>query len=309
MKSNITVTPDDLQKCLDYPTEIIETEYGPVEYGDHGKGPAILSVHGGPGGYDQGLGMADMFRKAGFRIIAPSRPGYLNTPLDSGRSMEEQADLLAFFLDALGLSEVVVLGVSAGGFSTYQLAQRHPSRVSSLIEIDSVSTHYTKVQEISPLQEKIYLSKPGMAIATFFADRFPRPVVKNILSTESSLKDGDLKKRLTEIMEDRNKTAFVNFMVKTMSYKYDQRKAGLQNDIEVLEALDEIPLSNIVCPTLIVHGTADTDVPLSHARYAAESISGSDYYPIESGSHLGFWTARGAYEAQSFVVSWLNRHI
>lgn len=306
MSNSFKVRPEDLKDCLNYRPKTIETASGMIEYGDRGEGPVILSIHGGPGGFDQGLGMADMFRKAGYRIIAPSRPGYLGTPLETGRSKEKQADMLANLLDALDIQEAAVIGASAGGFSTYELARRHPDRVSVLMEIDAVNLHYTKAQELSPMQEKIYLSKMGIRVATFFADHFPSVIVKNILSTESTLKGEDLNIRLREILGDENKKAFVNFMVKTMSLKYDHRKEGVDNDLEVLEGIDKLPLSNIKCPTLLLHGTADADVPFSNAEYGHENISDSVLYPLEGGSHLGYWTGRTAYEAQEFAIDWLK---
>ena len=53
----------------------------------------------------------------GFRVIAPSRPGYLRTPFprDGDASCVRQADLLACVLDTLGVERVAVMGVSAGG--------------------------------------------------------------------------------------------------------------------------------------------------------------------------------------------------
>jgi pimeloyl-ACP methyl ester carboxylesterase len=82
--------------------------------------------------------MAEPLRASAFRVIAPSRPGYLGTTLATGRSCVEQADALAAFLDALSLDRVAVLGVSGGGPSSYLLTARHPDRVSCLLEVDSL---------------------------------------------------------------------------------------------------------------------------------------------------------------------------
>ena len=60
-----------------------------------------LSVHGGLGGADQGRLIADWLAGEGYRILSPSRPGYLGTPLASGATVEEQADLLAALHDTL----------------------------------------------------------------------------------------------------------------------------------------------------------------------------------------------------------------
>ncbi|MCE2559018.1 MAG: hypothetical protein J4F98_10505 [Acidobacteria bacterium] len=63
-------------------SEVIETRIGPVEYVLEGDGDqVVLSIHGTPGGYDQRFGLA------GFQVLAPSRPGYLRTPISAGRRM------------------------------------------------------------------------------------------------------------------------------------------------------------------------------------------------------------------------------
>jgi len=303
------VTAFECQKCLTYPSKVIKTSVGPVEYADRGEGPVLLSVHGGPGGYDQGLGIGEVFRKSGFRILAPSRPGYLGTSLDAGKTSEEQGNMLAAFLDAMGLSKAAVVGCSAGGPPTYQLAKRHPDRVSALIEIDSISVKYTKKQELSKLEEGIYLSKLGIWLLGFFMRHFPSAAVKNFLETESSLDKHEIGKRVKEIVKDKDKFAFLNLLFQTMSEKYDQRKAGIDNDLKQLMAIDKLPLSNISCPTLIINGDADTDVPKNHAEYAHKAIKGSELYWIKGGSHIGFWTADSAYEAQEYAVKWLKQAI
>jgi len=306
MDNKMILTAEDCQKCLTYPSKTIQTSKGMIEYADHGQGPVLLAVHGGPGGYDQGLGIGEIFRKAGFRIIAASRPGYLGTPLSVGKTAEEQGDALAALIDAIGLDKVAVVGCSAGGPSSYQFAERHPNKVAALIEIDSVTIKYVKSQELSKTQETIYLSKPGMWPIDFFMRHFPAAAVKNLLQTESSLDKHELGKRVKEIIKDENKLAFMNFLFQTMSQKYDQRKAGVNNDIVTMEGINQLPLSNIECPTLIIHGNADSDVPISHAEYAQKNILNSELYVIKGASHIGFWVAHDAYQAQKYTVNWLK---
>jgi pimeloyl-ACP methyl ester carboxylesterase len=47
-----------------------------------------------------------------------------------------------------------------------------------------------------------------------------------------------------------------------------------------------MPLEEITAPTLIVHGTADGDVPPDDATYAASKIAGSELYWVENGVHV-----------------------
>ena len=57
---------------------LVQTSCGAIEYSEEGKGKTVLSIHGAGGGWDQGL-LISPFVGEGFRVIAPSRFGYLNT--------------------------------------------------------------------------------------------------------------------------------------------------------------------------------------------------------------------------------------
>ena len=297
---------DQVLSCLDEDPRTIETALGPIEYAERGEGPVVLSVHGGPGGYDQGLALSEVFHQAGFRVIAPSRAGYLGTPATHGSTYEQQADMHAALLDALGIDEAIVVGASAGGPSAYTLAQRHPHKVKALIPIDCVSMKYTKIQEISKTQEFLYLSKPGIWFIDYLMKHFPASMVTSFLKTESTLNKAEVKQRMKEIIDDEDKLAFLKLMMATMTQRYDERQPGLAVDIKILTAIDKIPLNKITCPTLIVHGKSDSDVGPNQAEYAHESIAGSELLWVEKGSHIGFWVAKEAYAVQEKTINWLS---
>jgi hypothetical protein len=69
---------------------IVSTLAGPIEYAKKGTGPPLLSIHGAGGGYDQGLALAADLVGDGFRVIAPSRFGYLRTPVPRDASPAAQ---------------------------------------------------------------------------------------------------------------------------------------------------------------------------------------------------------------------------
>jgi pimeloyl-ACP methyl ester carboxylesterase len=54
--------------------------------------------------------------------------------------------------------------------------------------------------------------------------------------------------------------------------------------------MEDWPLSSIRCPTLIVHGTLDKDVPIAHAEFAHAQIANSELVRIEGADHLMFYT-------------------
>ncbi|MBZ5529687.1 MAG: alpha/beta hydrolase, partial [Acidobacteriia bacterium] len=142
-------------------SSLLETAKGPIEYAVAGEGYPLLVIHGGPGGYDQALGLGDMFPPEGFQIICPSRPGYLGTPLTVGATYPEQADALVALLDGLGIDQFGVLGASAGGPATYEIAIRHPQRVKGVVAVDAVSRTYQMPQQAGAVEQKLFLSKPG----------------------------------------------------------------------------------------------------------------------------------------------------
>jgi pimeloyl-ACP methyl ester carboxylesterase len=114
-------------------SRVVETPAGAIEYASEGDGPPVLVVHGAGGGFDQGMQLSRPLVDAGFRVVAPSRFGYLRTPLPEDASAVVQADAHAALLDALSIERTAVVGVSAGAPSAMQLALRHPGRVEALV--------------------------------------------------------------------------------------------------------------------------------------------------------------------------------
>lgn len=122
-----------------------------VTYVDRGKGEAILSVHGICGGYDQGFDTAGHLARR-FRVIAPSRFGYLGSDLPGDPGPKEQAKVFASLLDALDIDKVYLLGASAGGTVAIRFALDYPDRVKGLILYSTAAPliekpkHYTKYE-------------------------------------------------------------------------------------------------------------------------------------------------------------------
>ena len=108
----------------------MRTSRGLIEHATLGDGdePAVLVIHGTPGGYDQGLCVALRAGPLSLQVIAPSRPGYLGTALDVGKTPRDQADAYADLLDALSIRKAAIVALSGGGPSAIQLAAHHADR-------------------------------------------------------------------------------------------------------------------------------------------------------------------------------------
>ncbi|MGH8259547.1 MAG: alpha/beta fold hydrolase [Steroidobacteraceae bacterium] len=244
---------------------VVMTARGPVEYAQIGHGPPVLLIHGTPGGYDIWLNTlrAIHAENDGFRYILPSRPGYLRTPLGDGTTPAEQADVLAALLDALHIGKVAVIGVSGGGPSALQFALRHPERCTSLVLEEAV---------IRRLRESAS-NLPRSTLAANYRD------FRIYLLYEAAGIYGLWKPQYAEVIAAGRAQL-------RASAPYALRKAGLLNDLAQEERIGDWPISGIRCPTLILQGAADRNVPPADAEYAHAQIPGSQLREFPGESHL-----------------------
>lgn len=287
--------------------QVVTTAKGPVEYARTGEGPVVLCVHGGPGGYDQGLLLFEWLTKAGFSILAPSRPGYLGTPLSSGKSPAEQADLYAALLDTLGIDKVAVICGSAGGASSYEFAIRYPGRVTALVAADAVVTKYLLPANAGPVAQALFLSGPGEQLVSLFSKHFPKQTMHEFLGQESVLRPGQIDEQVAEALKDPVQTRLFLRFSRSLS-EYQKRKAGVDNDIETLGQLDDLPVGKIRCPALIVHGTHDGDVLFYHGVYAWENIPNAEKLWVREGSHLCAWISPQVHDIHAKIIAFLQSH-
>ncbi|MEO6471685.1 MAG: alpha/beta hydrolase [Aeromicrobium sp.] len=116
-------------------THEIDLAYGRIRYHERGDGPPIVFVHGL-------LVNAELWRKviptvadAGYRCIAPDLPlGSHSIPVPrADLSPSGVADLIADFLEALGLEDVTLVANDTGGALTQILMTRHPERIGRVV--------------------------------------------------------------------------------------------------------------------------------------------------------------------------------
>jgi 3-oxoadipate enol-lactonase len=101
-----------------------------------GDGPAVLFIHGYP--MDRSIWAHAMAELDGFRRIAPDLRGMGQSDApDLGYSVETYAGDLAALLDALGVDEVVLCGLSMGGYIAFEFLRRWRRRVRGVVLMDT----------------------------------------------------------------------------------------------------------------------------------------------------------------------------
>jgi pimeloyl-ACP methyl ester carboxylesterase len=100
-----------------------------VHYRRTGKGPVVLALHGSPeSGRSQSALMGVLADR--FTVIAPDTPGNgLSDPLPiEAPSIDDYADALLAFMDALGIEQAGFYGFHTGAAIANSIAQRRPER-------------------------------------------------------------------------------------------------------------------------------------------------------------------------------------
>ena len=231
--------------------QVIHTKYGDVEIDiTDGDGPVVLGSHGGLGGVDQ-CRVAIDFAGSDFRLLSLSRPGYLGTPLESGKSLDEQADLFAAVLDELDIEKVAVFSISAGGPFAYAFAIRHPDRIWGLIATDAVSGYYDMPEKAGALTQMFFLSDAGQALLQKMTQAKPDAFIREIFKSEAYFSKQQMQEHLDFVLSDPEAHAFVTAFMNTM-YPYRPRKAGTENDMMITRTLYHLPVEEITCPTLVI---------------------------------------------------------
>jgi pimeloyl-ACP methyl ester carboxylesterase len=106
-------------------------------------GPPVVLVHGLGGRAEEWLPLAPYLVQAGFRVYLPDLLGYGRSqqPADFSYSVHDEAEVVIEFLDALGLKQVDLGGISMGGGIVQHVAALHPEHVRRLMLFDAVGIY------------------------------------------------------------------------------------------------------------------------------------------------------------------------
>ena len=252
----------------------VDTPRGSVHYTDIGEGPVVLHSHGSPAGADTGpLFFCDLTRE-GYRLLTPSRPGFLGTELSLGSSIEAQADFFKSFLDALNIGQVVLHAWSGGGPPAIAFAIKYPEVVRGLILYCAVSHRW---DHRITLFERMLLSDRAIWLLWNLSKLFPEAFRKK--SAQELGVDYDYVKQAPERLALLDKFF-------EMTAPPSLRNSGSFNDIEVYSAMDPFDFSRVRMPTLVLFSPSDNQLPISHGDLPAAQIEGAEYLRFAHGGHM-----------------------
>ena len=257
-----------------YNAQTAALSYGEITYVDSGEGEVILSVHGIFGGYDQAYDTCKDFC-SDYRIIAPSRFGYLGSDVSGDGTPARQAAAYVELLDKLGIDKVYLLATSAGGSVAIRFALDYPQRTKDLILYCSAMPPVEKPEKYAE-----YAGSPPF-LCNDYVMFLLSPMFEPIMGMEPS-------------------TIYSMLPI-------NDRKVGVILDASVTNPdmardFGEYPIEDLQVPTLIFHAKDDKLASYIETERAVARFPNCTFISFESGGHLLTGHAEEIKEAVSDFV-------
>jgi 3-oxoadipate enol-lactonase len=239
-----------------------------MEYYIEGSGPPLLLVMGlGGQASSWGEPLLEGLQKQ-FTTIRFSNRGTGATDKPSGGfTVPQMGEDAAGLMEAIGLPQAHVFGISMGGMIAQELVLKHPNKVQGLV---LGCTNCGPAHSVSiPAQT---LTKFGQIMQLPVEERIQR--FWGITVTPEFIEErADF---LTRIME------------LGMATPTPMETFGMQfNAVQSFDTYGRLP--DVRSPTLILHGDCDVLVPVENAEVLHERITGSRVRIVQGTGHCFFW--------------------
>lgn len=224
-----------------------------------GKGPVVILSHG----FLMDHTMFDhqvAALKSAYRVITWDERGFGGTHATGDFTYWDSANDVLGLMDHLGIDSAVVGGMSQGGFLSLRVALTAPERVRALILIDTQSgTEAPETVEPYNGLHAAWVEHGSIAV---------QDIIAGIILGPGEWSEWFAK---WSVMQPDQFTKAFNCLMH-------------RDDIT-----DR--LSDITCPALIIHGTADVAIPMEKAEVLRDKISGpTTLVPIDGGPHAANMT-------------------
>jgi pimeloyl-ACP methyl ester carboxylesterase len=245
---------------------------------DAGEGPAILLLHGYPFDRSMWHDQIDVLKASGFSAIAPDLGGLGAMPskrqsvqqdkrgqAESYRTintMDEMARDAAALLDQLHVTEVVVCGLSMGGYVAFEFLKLFPSRVHALILAGTRAPADNEKEKQARFEQAHRMLTEGME--PIAASTLPK-----LLAARTLKEKPEVVKRVRDMIL-KTDPAGAAAAQRGMAARRD-----FSND-----------LSQIGVPTLIMVGRDDSIRPVADAEFMQRGIRNSQLEIVEDAAHM-----------------------
>ena len=235
-----------------------------INYVERGmpQGLPVVFVHGFP--FNHAMWEPQMLTLPNeYRAIAYDVRGHGESDVADGiYSIEFFVDDLIALLDHLVLKQVVLCGLSMGGYIALRAIERHPDRFKGLVLCDTRS-------EADPTEAKVKRSASIKAVKTNGVKAFAEGFVKAVFAPQTFEKNPAAVEKI--------KSAIVG-----------NSPLGICGTLLALASRTDTSASlpNIKVPTLILVGEQDAITPVAASQAMNEKIQGSELHVIPNAAHM-----------------------
>jgi len=241
--------------------------HGNLAYIDRGQGVPVLLLHGFPLDHTMWNAQIDALTEQ-CRVIAPDLRGFGESPLgavdpEHGISMEQYADEVIELLNALNITEPIVLvGFSMGGYVAWQFVRKYGDRVRALIQCDTRAIADTDEARAGRI-------KMADNVADWGSLRVAEMMGPKLFSARALETKPQLMAEVRGVVERTPPAAIAAA----------QRGMAARPDVTAM-------LPTIQAPTLVLVGELDAISSSAEMRTIAEAIPRADFVEIPNSGHM-----------------------
>ena len=242
-----------------------------INYIDEGQGAPVLMLHGWGASSENYRGFINTL-KGRCRLIAPDFPGCGQSGIMSEPwTLQDYCDFVIKFLDALGVSDPIMMGHSHGGRVTMYMAATGMVNPEKIVLIDAAGL----------IPKKSFKQKFRAKSFKVIKRVLTLPLIKNF--------SGSLLEKARRHYGSADYNAAPQVLRTTLV-------SLVNTDIRHL-------LPNIKCPSLLIWGENDTATPLSDAKIIESLIPDAGLCVIKGTGHFSF--CENPYQANAIINSFI----
>jgi 3-oxoadipate enol-lactonase len=235
-----------------------------LAYDDHGVGLPVIFLHAFPLNRRMWEGeLMALLGEGRYRLVALDWRGFGESEITNGiSSMELFAGDVAGLMDALGIQNAILCGLSMGGYAAFAFLRKYPQRVAGLILADTRPGADTP--EAQANRENVAQIAETQGTGAIADLQVPR-----LISEYTRQYHPEVEARVRQLIDEATPQG-VAAASRGMAQRADSTEL----------------LGGITCPTLVIVGKQDALIPPAVTQDYASRIPGVQFAVIPQAGHL-----------------------
>ena len=235
-----------------------------LAYDDHGVGLPVIFLHAFPLNRRMWEGkLMALLGEGRYRLVALDWRGFGESEITNGIStMELFAGDVAGLMDALGIQNAILCGLSMGGYAAFAFLRKYPQRVAGLILADTRPGADTP--EAQANRENVAQIAETQGTGAIADLQVPR-----LISEYTRQYHPEVEARVRQLIDEATPQGIA------------AASRGMAQRADSTELL-----GGITCPTLVIVGEQDALIPPAVTQDYASCIPGAQFAVIPQAGHL-----------------------